>query len=179
MSPKGQNDYVCVGQFSGPHGLKGGIKLKTFTDEPENIKGFKTFYLEGDFSPVSPRFSGTTKGGFIVTIEGVSTPEDAGPLKGKKIFIAKSDLKPASDGEFYLADLEGLLVKNAQGKVLGTAAKVYDFGAGPILEINLEEPLKDYGKTLMVPLKGNAVTDIQLKQGFLAIDLETWLEGEE
>ncbi len=90
MSPKGQNDYVCVGQFAGPHGLKGGIKLKSFTEEPGNIKGYKSFYLEGDFAPIAPRFSGTTKGGFVVTLEGVSNPEDTSKFKGKKIFIRLS-----------------------------------------------------------------------------------------
>lgn len=179
MSPKGQNDYVCVGQFAGPHGLKGGIRLKSYTEEPGNIKGFKSFFLEGDFSPIAPRFSGTTKGGFIVTLEGVSTPEDAAPFKGKKIFIARQALKPAKDDEFYLADLEGLDVKNGAGQVIGKAAKVYDFGAGPILEIDLDKPLKGYGKTLMIPLKGNAVSEISLKGGFLSIDLETWLESED
>ena len=92
MSPFGQNDYVCVGQFAGPHGLKGGIKLKSFTEEPGNIKGFKSFYLEGDYSPIAPRFSGTTKGGFVVTLEGVSNPEETSKFKGKKIFIAKQAL---------------------------------------------------------------------------------------
>lgn len=179
MSPKGQNDYVCVGQFAGPHGLKGGIRLKSFTEEPGNIKGFKSFFLEGDFSPIAPRFSGSTKGGFIVTLEGVSTPEDAAPFKGKKIFIAKEDLKPADRGEFYLADLEGLIVKAETGKTLGKAAKVYDFGAGPILEIDLDKPLKGYGKMLMIPLRGNAISDIKLADGFLTIDLDTWLEGED
>ncbi len=179
MSSQGQNDYVCVGQFAGPHGLKGGIKLKSFTEEPGNIKGYKAFFLEGDFSPISPRFSGTTKGGFIVTLEGVSTPEDTVPFKGKKIFIAKQALKPAGKDEFYLADLEGLDVKNGADELLGTAAKVYDFGAGPILEIDLNEPLKDYGKTLMLPLKGNYVSDIKLAEGFLTIDLGSWLAGEE
>lgn len=178
MSPKGQNDYVCVGQFAGPHGLKGGIRLKSYTEEPENIKGFKTFYLEGDFSPISPRFSGPAKGGFIVTLEGVSTPEDAAAFKGKKVFIQKGHLKPAGKDEFYLADLEGLIVKAETGETLGRAAKVYDFGAGPILEIDLDKPLKGFGKTLMIPLRGNAVSDIKLADGYLTIDLETWLEGE-
>lgn len=179
MSPQGQKDYICVGQFAGPHGLKGGIKLKSFTEETGNIKGFKTFYLEGDFAPIAPRFSGSTKGGFIITLDGVSSPEAAAAFKGKKIFITKQALKPAGKDEFYLADLEGLDIKTGAGDKLGKAAKVYDFGAGPILEIALDEPLKGYGKTLMIPLKGNAVSDIKLADGYLVIDLETWLEGED
>jgi 16S rRNA processing protein RimM len=178
MSPKGQNDYVCVGQFAGPHGLKGAIRLKSFTEEPGNIKGFKSFFLEGDYTPLAPKFSGPAKGGFIVTLKGVSNPEAALPFKGKKVFVQREDLKPAEEGEFYLADLEGLNVKTKAGEGLGKTAKVYDFGAGPILEIDLNEPLKGYGKTLMIPLKGNAVTDIKLADGYLTIDLETWLEGD-
>ena len=88
-------------------------------------------------------------------------------------------MKPSGKDEFYLADLEGLDVKNDAGETLGKAVKVYDFGAGPILEIDLAEPLKGFGKTLMIPLKGNAVSDIKLADGYLTIDLETWLEGEE
>ncbi len=164
-----------MGQFAGPHGLKGALRLKSFTENPANVKAYKSFFLEGGYDAISPRFSNPAKGGFIVTLEGVSTPEAASALKGKKLYIQKATLKPAKEGEFYLADLEGLDVKTTTGKAIGKVTKVYDFGAGPIIDIDLLEPLKGYGYSIMIPLRGNAVSAINLTRGFLEIDHETWL----
>lgn len=176
MAPKDNKDFVCVGQFAGPHGLKGALVLKSFTEQPENIKTFRGLFLEGDFSALKVKFSNPSKGGFLVTLPGVSTPEEAVRFKGKKVFVPRADFKPEAPGEFYLADLEGLKVTSADGETLGRAERVYEFGAGPVLEIALKKPLKDFGKSLMVPLRGNAISKIDLEAGAVTVDLTGWLE---
>jgi len=179
MADPKAKDFVCVGQFSAPHGLKGAIRLKSFTEAPESIKRFRAFFAGDQFSPVKIRFSNPAKDGFLVTIQGITTPEDAGRFKGQQVFVARADFQPLEGDEFYLTDLEGLEVLDLKGAKVGVAEKVFEFGAGPVLEISLLKPVKDYGATLLLPLKGNAITKIDVKGGVLTVDLETWLKGDE
>lgn len=174
-----ESGFVCVGQFGAPHGIRGDVRLKSFTEKPETLKTFSRFYLEGDFNSLELAFKHAAGQGFVVSVRNLTTPELAGTLKGKRVFVKRGDLPPAKDGELYLADLEGMAVLTPKGNALGRVEKIYDFGAGPVLEIALEEALKGYGETMMIPFQGPAIEKVDLVKGQILFDLEAWLADEE
>lgn len=142
-----------VGVIAGPHGVRGAVRVKSFTREPEAL---------GRYGPLSDadgraiyrlRPTGTAKGAVIARIEGVEDRDAAEALKGTELFLPREAL-PAPDDpdEFYHADLIGLAAEGEDGARLGTVKALYDFGAGDVLEIALEG-----GGTAMLPFTREAV----------------------
>lgn len=177
MSSKTEKGQVCVGRFSDPHGVKGGIRLKSLTARPETLKTFQVYFgPSGEALDLS--FGQKLKDGFVVTVDGITTPEDAKKLKGREVFIKKGQLKQLDPGEFYQADLENLKVVTVAGQQIGKTVAINNFGAGDVIEIALDKAHKGVGKTLVVPFRGAVVTDVDLEKGTLTIDPDGWLEGE-
>lgn len=177
QTPEG---FVCVGQFSESHGVKGSIRLKTFTGVPAAVKKFKTFYIGPDLKAADLKAEASWKAGLVVKVSGVDTPEAAKALKGFMVYVPRDDLAPLTKpGEYYHADLVGLSVVTGKGEALGRVSGLHDFGAGEIVEIILDKPRKGVGKNLMLPFRESVVGDIDLKQGIMVVDPTGWLEEEQ
>lgn len=175
MSPKQEKGPICVGRFSDPYGVKGGIRLKSFTERLENLRQYKTFFTKsGEALHLS--FVKQLKDGFVVSLEGVTTPEEAKSWKGREVFIKREELKALPAGEYYQADLVNLSVITVAGGRIGNITGINNFGAGDVIEIELDKPQKGVGKTLLVPFRGEVVKDIDLNKGILVINPEGWLE---
>ena len=129
------NDLICVGAIAGAFGVKGEVKVKSFTDNSEDI--FRYGPLLGDDGAVilTPQSHRPVKDGFAVTAPSIKTPEAANVLKSVKLFVARESLPETDEDEFYYADLIGLAVKTVDGKNAGTVTAIHEFGAGDLLEI--------------------------------------------
>lgn len=170
---------VCVGQFSDSYGVRGDIRLKTFTETPAALKKFKVFFLGTELKPLNITFVKPIKSEFVVSVAGIETPEAAKALKGVKVFVSRDELAPLTGpDEYYHADLVGLAVKTKSGDRLGQVSGLHDFGAGEIIEIILDSPKKGVGKNLLVPFRGDVVGDINIEKGTMVIDPTGWLEEE-
>lgn len=175
MPPGPEKGLTCVGRFSDPYGVKGGIRLKSFTARLETLKQYQAFFTKsGEILPLS--FGQQLKDGFVVTLEGVTTPEAAKSWKGQEVFINKEELKTLPPGEYYHADLVNLSVITMAGGRIGNITGINNFGAGDVIEIELDKPQKGLGKTLLVPFRGDVIKDVDLTKGVLIIDPEGWLE---
>jgi len=176
MSPEQEKGLLCVGRFSDPYGVKGDIRLKSFTGHPESLKHYKAYYsAPGEALHFS--FGKQLKDGFVVSLEGVTTPEEAKRWKGREVFIKREELKALAPGEYYQADLVNLSVITVAGERIGNITGINNFGAGDVIEIKLDKLQKGVGKTLLVPFRGEVVKDIDLNKGVLIIDPEGWLEA--
>lgn len=165
---------ICIGQFLGAHGVKGLVKLASFTEDPESI---------GDFGPLSDEsgkrswkvtLKSWNKTHFITEVKGIADRDQAEALRGIKLYVERSML-PASkdDGSFYYADLMGLEARLTDGSVFGKVVSVQNYGAGDILEITRP------GGTEFFPFSNAVVPDVFVKDGYLTIIPPEMSEGEE
>jgi len=151
---------ICVGQIAGAHGVRGFVRLHSFTDDPDAIfdyapltdeEGEKTF----DIEPKS-----IAKDHYVVAIEGVKDRDAAEELRGLRLYAARTALPKVAKREFYAADLVGLEAKDKSGKLLGTVLDVHNYGAGPFLEIGTTK--KD---SFMLPFTDACVPEVDVKGG--------------
>ena len=162
--PAADRTRVCRGRASGARGLKGEVRVKTFTEDPlsfgaygalEDKAGKRTFEIEN----VTP-----AKDGVIARIRDITSREAAEALKGTEFYVSRDRLpETAEDGEYYLADLVGLVAVSADGAALGQVMAVQNFGAGDLLEVR---PATG-GKTVLVPFTQEIVPEVDLDGGWL------------
>ena len=127
--------WVCVAAIAGAFGVKGEVKLKSFTAKPEDCVQYGPLYNEAGqlvLTPASHRF---VKKSIAVKADEIKTREDAEALKSTKLYVKRSSLPETGEDEFYFTDLVGLDVKSTDGKRMGKVVAVHEFGAGDMLEI--------------------------------------------
>jgi 16S rRNA processing protein RimM len=156
---------LCVGVIAGAHGIRGGVRIKSFTADPAAIGAYGPVSDEAGVRSLVLRVTGEQKGVVLARIEGVSTREAAEALKGMRLHIERDRLPPAGPDEFYHADLIGLAAMQADGTPFGRVAAVWDFGAGVSLEIALPS-----GETVMLPFTLAAVPVVDMGAGRITVE---------
>ena len=141
-------DLVLVARFGAAHGVRGEIRLKSFTGEPEAIAYYSPLYDQsGTRSFVLTYLRHVRDDMFVARVEGVTSRSDAEALTNLDLHVDKAQLPPAEDEEFYHSDLIGLAAVLEDGTRLGDVLNVLNFGAGDILEV---KPTTG-GETLLYP----------------------------
>jgi 16S rRNA processing protein RimM len=148
----GDSARICLGIITGAHGIKGWVRVKSFTADPEAIADYGPLSDESGARCFALELVGTQKGVLLVRIKDVDDRNAAERLKGLRLYVRRADLPPPQEGEFYEADLIGLAAMREDGTGFGTIRAVNDFGAGASLEI--EDPS---GKMVLVPFTNAAV----------------------
>ena len=159
-------DKLCVGVITGAHGIRGNVRVKSFTADPAQLAAYGVLTDERGKATYRMTVTGQAKGQLIAKIEGIADRDAAEALKGTDLYIDRAMLPEAEDGEFYHADLLGLEVQLADGKVHGTVKAVHDFGSGDLLEITLTS-----GKTEMLPFTSEVVPTVDLADGRIVVEL--------
>ena len=155
------SDLIQVGRVAGAFGVRGEVRITSFTAEPLALVDYKTLVRE-DGSPGLTLTSGrAAKGGVVVRAKDVETREQAEALRGLKLYIPRDVLPEPDEDEFYVTDLVGLSVRAPDGGAIGTVKAVQDFGAGDLLEIAPAEG----GATWYLPFTREAVPEIRLAEG--------------
>lgn len=154
-------DPVRLGIIVGVRGIKGEVRIKSFTDDPVDIASYGPLYDQTGMRQFDVRANGTQKGTVLAWIDGVNDRNVAEALKRTELFIERSQLPPPDEDEFYNADLEGLEAVDTDGEVLGKVKGVFDFGAGPVLEIS---------GNILVPFTNAAVPVVDIKGGKVVIN---------
>lgn len=156
---------VCLGLVAGAHGVRGAVRIKSFTAKPEDVAGYGPLEDESGRQRFSLRLVGEAKGVLIGWLSGVADRERAEALRGLRLYLPRAALPPTGEDEFYHADLIGLEAVLADGTALGQVKSVHDFGAGDTLEIERPE-----GPPAMVPFTRAVVPIVDLESGRLVID---------
>ena len=130
------SDLILVGRVAGAFGVRGEIRITSYTAEPLALVGYKTLLRE-DGSPGLTLTGGrAAKGGVVARAREIATREEAEAARGLQLYIPRVALPaPEDEDEFYIADLVGLAVVSPDGAPLGRVRSVRDFGAGDLLEI--------------------------------------------
>lgn len=138
---------VTLAVIIGAHGVTGEVRLKVFTDDLGRYKSFN----QGKLTLKSVRHGSN---GAIARIAEVNDRNAAEAMRGTELTVARADLPPLGDGEYYHADLLGLPAISSNGEPLGQVVAIDNFGAGDVIEI--ERPDK---KRFMVPMNIDAVPE--------------------
>ncbi|PCI59380.1 MAG: 16S rRNA processing protein RimM [Kordiimonadales bacterium] len=169
-----EGDWVCVGALAGTHGVRGDVRLRSFTENPAAIFKLKDL-RQGPDGPVAElKKISTNKDGFIVHVAGFETPEAAKALNGKQFYVAREEMKATNKDEFYLADLIGLKAIDGSGDELGFICAVENFGAEDLLELQLLEPVKNLGRNVFIPFRTELVPDVDVAAGHVVINFADW-----
>lgn len=135
-------DYdLCVGVITSVNGVRGYVKIRSFTENSKDICAFKQIFDKETNSQYKIRLISAKKDYIIAGIDGISSREEAEKLRNTKLYIARTELPSLKKEEFYHADLIGMDVKTDEGISLGVVRNLVNFGAGDILEI--QDPITE------------------------------------
>ena len=160
------SDRVCIGAVAGAFGVKGEVRLKSFTAQPEDLAAYGPLQTEDGAQSFDVTLTGQTKGALVGRLSGVATKEVADRLKGLRLYVDRAKLPDPEDDEYYHADLIGLEVFDTGGDPLGRVKAVLNHGASDLLEI--DRP--DGGASVLLPFTQDAVPTVDLSAGRIVAD---------
>lgn len=165
--------HICIARIGAPHGVRGAVKLWTFTEDPFAVQSYGPLLTKDgarSFEVVTAR---AAKGHLVATLKGIATREDAERLNGVELYIAREKLPQTDQDEYYHADLIGLAAVTAANEPLGRVIAIHNFGAGDIIEIAPPQ-----GATLLLPFTNAVVPTVDLAAGRVVIELPGEVVGD-
>lgn len=157
---------VCIGKIVGVHGIKGEVKVKSFTEVDTNLDKYGPVENKDGSKHFDIKVIGHSKELLRVKIKGIDDRTTAESLQGTELYISREVLPELETDEFYLEDLIGLKVLLQENKAqVGTVALVYNFGAGDVLEIKSTE-----GELTMIPFNKQYVPEVNIKDGYIIVE---------
>ncbi|MGC4107746.1 MAG: ribosome maturation factor RimM [Thermomicrobiales bacterium] len=162
--------YLTEGVLAGSHGVRGEIKMRILTDQPDHLTTVTRVFIGEPPAPM--RLLGVREHGdmLLIRLEGVTTPEQAKELSGKAVKIAGSDARPLAEGEYFLFQLIGLTVQDEQGEAIGTVADLIETGAHDVLVITPSAG----GQDILIPNHPEYVLTMSPEEGLLVARLPVY-----
>jgi 16S rRNA processing protein RimM len=165
---------ICVARIGAAHGVRGAVKLWTFTEDPLAVKAYGPLVTKDGARQFEVTNAREAKGHLVATLKGVSSREDAERLNGIELYVAREKLPDTDEDEYYHADLIGLAAVSAAGEPLGRVIAIHNFGAGDIIEI-----APPSGSTLLLPFTNAVVPSVDVAGGRVVIELPAEIEGDD
>jgi 16S rRNA processing protein RimM len=157
---------VCLGQIGAAHGVRGEVRLRSFTSDPAAIADYGPLETEDgrvfEIETLRP-----AKDHFVVRLSGIRDRDAASALANTKLYVPRERLpETAEPDEFYHADLVGLAVIDRAGTKLGTVVAIHNFGAGDLIEVRADTG----GNTELVPFDTTHVPAVDIAAGKIVVD---------
>ena len=152
--------YIEIGKLVNTHGIKGEVKIYTYTDDIEALKKLKKMYLvmkNGELKEYKVQSSKIQKSMLLVKFEGIDTVEEGNKLRETIVKRERKD-NELSEDEFFITDLIGLKVYEDNGAYLGILDDVLQPGANDVYVVKLED-----GSELLLPVIKQVVKDIDIE----------------
>jgi len=128
------SDKVIIGKIGAPYGVKGWVKINTYTDTPEGIFEYSPWFIGEEKTYQIDQWRPHGKA-LVAKIEGVDSRDDAERIKKLDIAIAADQLPDLGDEGFYWRELTGMQVVTTQGYDLGVVKDVFNTGANDVLQV--------------------------------------------
>jgi 16S rRNA processing protein RimM len=152
------DNLIFVARIAGAFGVKGEVRLTTFTADPMALLDYRDLKRENGAPGLTLTSARPAKGGVVARAKEVETREQAEAMRGLRLYIPRERLpEPEDEEEYYLVDLIGLSVVTPEGEPLGVVRTVHDFGAGDLLEIQ-----PPHGASWWLPFTREAVPDVRM-----------------
>jgi len=165
---------ICVARIGAAHGVRGAVKLWTFTEDPLAVRRYGPLMTKDGARQFEIADVRAAKDHLVATFKGILTRTEAERLNGIELYVAREKLPATDDDEYYHADLIGLSAVNVSNEPLGRVVAIHNFGAGDIIEI---APAK--GPTMLLPFTNAVVPTVDIAGGRVVIELPQEIEGEE
>ena len=158
------DNKVALGYIAAVHGIKGWVKVRSWTRPMEAILEYQPWLLGEDSKSVKI-VDGRKQGkGLVALLPGFDNREQAASLVGQQIFIRREQLPEAAEDEYYWSDLEGLEVHTTGGEVLGKVDRMMETGANDVMVIRGD-------RERLVPfIQGQYVKRVDLEGGLIEVD---------
>ncbi len=157
---------LCLGAIAGAHGVRGDVRLKTFTEDPLDIAAYGPLSSEDGKRRFEIAKLREAKDHVVATVAGIATREEALALKGTRLYVDRDRLpEPEDEDTWYHADLIGLEARLEDGSALGVIKAVQDYGAGDLLEIELTAG----GTPVLIPFTSETVPTVDISAGTVTV----------
>jgi len=156
---------VCLGQIGAAHGVRGEVRLRSFTSDPAAIADYGPLETE-DGRVLEIEALRPAKDHFVARLSGIGDRDAASALTNTKLYVPRERLPRTEDpDEFYHADLIGLAAVDLAGKTLGTVVAIHNFGAGDLIEVRPQTG----GSTALVPFDLTHVPEVDIASGKIVV----------
>ncbi len=157
-----------MAEIVGVHGVRGAVKLNSFATQPADLIALSPLQnAAGHFFTITQVMAPARS--VVAFVSGVTTRDAAMALRGERLYAPRDKLPPLPKGQFYRADLIGLLAVSTTGDILGKLTAFDDYGAGLIMNIS--------GKAeMLLPYNNNIVTAVDLAAGRIIINLPVFVD---
>ena len=158
--------FVEIGLFIGPHGIKGEVKVKSFTEIPENLFVYEEFFLGNQTKPIKLKLVRKVKQNLICIVEDIKTRNEAEKFKNLTLYVKRDNLPLLNDDEFYQRDLLNFDVYNLERHNLGFVTSFNDFGGGLLVEVQKNK------KRFYLPIGKPFLKDINYKDKEVILNID-------
>jgi 16S rRNA processing protein RimM len=165
---------ICIARIGAAHGVRGAVKLWTFTEDPLAVKAYGPLLTKDGTRSFEVATAREAKGHLVATLKGIATREDAERLNGIELYIAREKLPDTDEDEYYHADLIGLDAVTPANEPLGRVIAIHNFGAGDIIEI-----APPHGATMLLPFTNAVVPTVDLAARRVVVELPSEIEGDD
>jgi 16S rRNA processing protein RimM len=156
---------VCLGQIGAAHGVRGEVRLRSFTADPAAIADYGPLETE-DGRVLEIEKLRPAKDHFVARLSGIRDRDAASALTNTKLYVPRERLPRTKDpDEFYHADLIGLAAVDRAGKTLGTVVAIHNFGAGDLIGVRPQTG----GSTELVPFDLTHVPEVDIASGRIVV----------
>jgi len=157
-------DRLCVAVIAGAHGVRGDVRIKSFTADPEGLAAYGPLTDKAGAREFRIKVHGLARGLLRAHIKGVDDRNAAEALAGVELYVERGRLSEPEEDEFYHSDLIGLKAELQDGSQYGVIRALHDFGAGDVIEIVLTA-----GGTVILPFTKAVVPSVDLAAGIVVI----------
>lgn len=159
-----RNEILELGKVVNTHGIRGEIKIQPWCDDPEIFDTLDYIYIGGEKYEI--RRSRFHKNCIIAQVEGVNNINEAELMRNKIVTIEREALGELPEGTYYIADLEGLEVRTADGKILGNIKEVIRTGSNDVYVLDNDEK-----KPILIPVIEQVVKEVNIDGGYVEVEL--------
>ena len=157
---------LLMGRIGAAHGIKGEVRIQSFTEEPLALKDYSPFTTNRPGLVIEIEAARATTNVLVARLKGVTDRTSAEKLNGVELYVDRDRLPaPEDEDDFYHSDLIGLEARLDDGHVLGEVVAVPNYGAGDILEV--KDPRS--GDTYLYPFTRAVVPQVRIADGYLVI----------
>ncbi len=169
-------DRIRVARIGAAHGIRGEVKLWSFTEDPLAVTNYGPLETEDGVRRFEIEAARPAKDHLVARLKGVGDRNAAEKLRNTDLFVPRDRLPPIEEADtFYHADLVGLAAVSEDGAALGTVSAIHNFGAGDLIEI---DPAAG-GEPLLLPFNEMTVPTIDLKAGRIVVVPPAEIEAKE
>ncbi len=155
-------ERLIIGEVLKPQGIRGELKIKTFTDYPEDVKAFKTVYIDGVAYKILS-FRVGNDGAAYVGLRGIPDRNAAELMRGKKLEGEREDGPQLEEGQYYVVDIIGLSCETQEGETLGKVVDISHFASDVYT-------IEKAGKRILFPAVKGVVKRVDLENQKLIVD---------